>query len=285
MAQQFKFDTLNTSFVSLAALLRYLRQNNFIGRMHVVLDQYEADIFLYGADAPSVWESDHSAGRESQGEAAMQRLLVRSREPGGVITLFEGPISAPTTPVAEIETPDETAAEAPVEKPVEAPVEIAQVASVETSPVGSEPEEWISEATEPAESNEPPALADVIAASAQVIAAVERAIDSPTINFDELFYLARVEIGDDYPFLDPTVGGFEYAQGKVNLEARPAPGTFAQGVTESLKRVVNRVAPGKEESSFRERVAVELALAVRELPNGLGPFMNLLDKIAGTRVV
>ncbi|HEY6805854.1 MAG TPA: hypothetical protein VI306_19900 [Pyrinomonadaceae bacterium] len=274
MAQQFKFDTLNTSFVSLAALLRHLRQNNFVGRMHVVLDQYEADIFLYGADSPSVWESDHSAGRESQGEAAMQRLLVRSRQPGGVIALFEGPITATTTPVADVEAPVATPVEAPVEKSAEAPEEAPSI--------GSEPEKWLNETTEP---NQPPDLADVIAASAEVIAAVERAIDGPAIKFDELFYLARVEIGDDYPFLDPTVGGFEYAQGKVNLDARPAPGTFAQGVSESLKRVVNRVAPGKEETSFRERVAVELALAAGKLPNGLGPFMNQLDKIAGTRVV
>jgi hypothetical protein len=198
----------------------------------------------------------------------MQRLLVRSREPGGVITLFEGSISATTTAVAEVEA-------AVVEAPgVETPVE--------TAAVGSEPEQWPNETTE---SVVQPELSEVIAASAEVIAAVERAVESPGIKFDELFYLARVEIGDDYPFLDPTVGGFEYAQGKVNLEAKPAPGTFAQGVTESLKRVVNRVALSKEESSFRERVAVELALAVRQLPNGLGPFMNQLDKIAGTRVV
>jgi hypothetical protein len=273
MAQQFKFDTLNTSFVSLPALLRHLRQTNFIGRMHVVLDQYEADIFLYGADSPSVWESDHAAGRESQGEAAMQRLLVRSREPGGVITLFEGAITS-SEPVAEVEAHVETAEIAPVET--------AEIAPLETAAPGSEPEQWLNEAPE---STGPSDLAEVIAASAEVIAAVERAIDSPTTNFDELFYLARVEIGDDYPFLDPTVGGFEYAQGKVTLEAKPAPGTFAQGVSESLKRVVNRVASGKEEASFRERVAMELALAMRQLPNGLGPFMNHLDKIAGMRVV
>jgi len=254
MAEPLKLETLDTSFVNLAALIRHLRENNFIGRMHVALDQYEADIFLYGADNPSVWENDHSAGRESQGEAAMQRLLVRAREPGGLITLFEG---SPT---------DST------------PAHVAPPASD-----GMEPEAWQTAST--AEALNEPDLSNLIVASGEVVAAVERAVESSGLNFQELFYLARVEVGDDYPFLDPTVGGFEYAAAKVKLESTPAPSTYTQGVAETLKRVVNRVAPTKEESGFRERVAVELAMAVRRLPDGLALFMAQLDRIAGTRVL
>ena len=253
MPDTFKFDTLNTSFVNLASLIRHLRETNFIGRMHVALDQYEADVFLYGTDNPSVWENDHSAGRESQGEAAMQRLLVRAREPGGVITLFEGSI-ADSTPAPEAVPANE----------------------------GIEPVAWQS-AVIAVESE--PDLSNLVVVSGEVVAAVERAVESSGLKFQELFYLARVEIGDDYPFLDPTVGGFEYSDSKVNLEAKPAPTTYTQGVTEALKRVVNRVAPTKEEFGFRERVAVELAMAVRQLPDGLGLFMAQLDRIAGTRVI
>ena len=124
-----------------------------------------------------------------------------------------------------------------------------------------------------------------MAASSEVISAVERSVETAGVSFEELFYLARVEIGDDYPFLDPTVGGFDYTNSKVNLQTTITPSTYVQGVTESLKRVVNRVAPTKEEASFRERVAVELAMAVRQLPNGLDLFMTQLDRIAGTRVI
>ena len=67
MAEPLKFDSLNTSYVNLAAFIRHLRESNFTGRLHVALDQYEADVFLYGKDAPSVWENDHAASRESQG--------------------------------------------------------------------------------------------------------------------------------------------------------------------------------------------------------------------------
>ena len=110
-------------------------------------------------------------------------------------------------------------------------------------------------------------------------------VESAGVSFAELFYLARVDIGDDYPFLDPAVGGFEYTKSTVNLQTKLAPSTYVQGVTESLKRVVNRVAPTKEEASFRERVAIELAMAVGHLPDGLDLFMAQLDRIAGTRVI
>src|SRR5262245_25665563 len=89
MESQLKLDTLDTSYVSLAALIRHLRERQFRGRLHVQLDGYEADVFLYGAEAPSVWERELSSGRESQGDEAQQRLLVRAREPGGQITMYE----------------------------------------------------------------------------------------------------------------------------------------------------------------------------------------------------
>src|ERR1044072_57416 len=102
MPEPFKFDSLNTSYVSLASLLRYLREQDFRGRLHVALDQYEVDVFLYGSEAPSVWENDLAAGRESQGEAAMQRLMVRSREAGGVITVYEESANPPEVAVAQV---------------------------------------------------------------------------------------------------------------------------------------------------------------------------------------
>src|SRR6266436_812145 len=84
-----KFETLDTSYVNLAALIQYLRARNFTGRLRVALDEYEADVFMYGSSAPSVWESNRASGLEAQGEAAMERLMVRAREPGGVITVYE----------------------------------------------------------------------------------------------------------------------------------------------------------------------------------------------------
>ena len=89
MPERFKFETLNTSFVNLAALIRYLREQGFQGSVKVQIDQYEAGVGLAGSQAPQFWENDHATGRMAHGGEAMQRVLVRAREPGGVITVDE----------------------------------------------------------------------------------------------------------------------------------------------------------------------------------------------------
>jgi hypothetical protein len=248
MSESLKLETLNTSYVNLAALIRYLREKEFTGRLHIVLDQYEADVTIYGSSEPSAWENDHAAGRESQGEAALQRLLVRAREPGGVITIWKDPVETTSSSAANVS---------------------AQVPVGSSSDVGRE-----SVAGERS--------SDVVAASAEVINSVRRAVESMGVSFTEHFRFARIDIGDDYPFLDPTVGGFDYEDSKVNLQAVPGDSVYIQGITEALKRVVDRVARDQGGDQIREAVARELTTAAS---NGLGQFARQLDRIAGTRIV
>src|SRR5437764_12942808 len=82
-------ENLATAYVNLAALLRYLQGREFAGRVHVELDEYEADIFLNVGEQPRVRERDHATGRQAEGEDALQRLLVRAREPGGLVSVYE----------------------------------------------------------------------------------------------------------------------------------------------------------------------------------------------------
>ena len=250
MAEPFKFDTLDTSYVSLVALIRYLRANQFTGRLHVALEQYESDVFLYGAEPPSVWENDHAAGRESRGEEALQRLLVRAREPGGIITVYQG-----------------------AQEP-EAVVPHASAASASEVPIVDN--ETVGEGSE---------LSNAVAVSTEVINAVERAVVSAGISFADQLHHARIDVGDDYVFLDPTVGGFEYTDSKVTLQTMPSVSVYVQGIVEVLKRVVDRVSDRQGETYIRERVAVELAMAARRVPDALEQFSAQLDRIAGTRVL
>jgi hypothetical protein len=254
MAERFKFDTLNTSYVNLASLIRYFRENNFTGRLHIVLDQYEADVFLYGSATPSVSENDHAAGRESKGEEALQRLLVRAREPGGEISVYEGPIETPAPVPANSELTEHSES-----------VSLGELAD----------ESWQTE----------PDLTQLIEISSEIINAVARAVNTAGVSFSDQFYSARIDIGDDYPMLDPTVGGFDYTGNTVELQGNVNHTAYAQGLTEALKRVVNRVSQTRGGASFRERVAVELAIVSRRLSNKLGPFGTQLNMIAGTRVL
>jgi hypothetical protein len=71
MESSSKFETLDTSYVSLPALIRHLRERQFTGRLHVSLDKYEADVFLRGSSPPDVREKDYLSAREGEGDDVM----------------------------------------------------------------------------------------------------------------------------------------------------------------------------------------------------------------------
>ena len=252
MEETIKFETLDTDFVSLARLIRYLQPREFSGRLHVVLDQYEADMFLYPGAPPSVWERDRATGRDAQGDAALQRLLVRSQEPGGLITIHK-------------RTAEKLAAEELEDAVVETSEDIAGETQTATEP----PVDW----------------EHLISASNELIAAVERAVQTTGEDFSEHFHAARVELGDDYPFIDPTLGEFEYKPNAISIRQHPAVNVYVNSLAAGLGRVVTRIAAGEDSARFRERVAAELAIAARKHPDALAEFTPHLDRIAGTRVL
>ena len=58
------YENLDTSFVNLWALLRHLSQRAFVGRVHVEMADYSADVFLTGSNTPLVHEVDRAAGSD-----------------------------------------------------------------------------------------------------------------------------------------------------------------------------------------------------------------------------
>jgi hypothetical protein len=251
-----RFDHLNTSYVSLAALIRFLREQKFAGSIHVLLAEYEAEVKLDAEGVASVTETDRATGIASQSEGAMERLLVHAREPGGAITLYE------SQPASEAKHPDETTP--------------AAGQSIFLGPPGFTP------SAAPAPDVD---WDELLEAAGQVIGAIEHAVEFVGGGFEAGFRAARIELGDDYPFLDPTTHALDYANKAVTVSDLPGSRVFITGLTECLRRIVNKLAIGKERKRFRESVAVELAVAARMRPNALGEFTAHLDRIAGTRVL
>jgi hypothetical protein len=252
MEETIKLDTLDTDFVSLARLIRFLQAREFSGRLHVELDQYEAEVFLHPGAQPSVWELDRATGRDAQGDAALQRLLVRSQEPGGRITIHKR--SAEKLVAEELE---------------DAVVETSEDLAGESQPPPAPVIDW----------------EHLTSASNDLIAAVERAVQTTGKDFSEHFHAARVELGDDYPFIDPTLGDFDYKPNAIKIRQHPSVSVFVNSVAAGLGRVVTRIAAGEDTARFRERVAAELALAARKHPDALAEFTPHLDRIAGARVL
>jgi hypothetical protein len=80
---------LDTSFVNLSALVKYLRRRQFVGCVKIQLNGYQAEIHLKEDNQLSVREHDKISGRIADGEEAFQRLLIRAREPGGSINVYQ----------------------------------------------------------------------------------------------------------------------------------------------------------------------------------------------------
>ena len=137
---------------------------------------------------------------------------------------------------------------------------------------------------EPTDQNEVIAMTKV---SGELIGAVERAVYGAGVDFADLLRSARVELADDYPFLDPTSNEFQYANAVVTLKDEPSPSAYVAGLSELLRRVVNKVAEGDRARRMRERVAVELAIVARKQGDALerSGFHEHLDRIVGTKVI
>src|ERR1041385_5960477 len=92
------YQNLDTEFVNLWSLLRKLTQQAFIGRVHVELPDYSADVFLDGSSTPLVREIDRAANTETIEQGLLHRVVLRTRETPGVINVFAADDEATTQP-------------------------------------------------------------------------------------------------------------------------------------------------------------------------------------------
>lgn len=274
------YENLDTSFVNLWALLRYLSQRSFLGRVHVELEDYSADVFLDGSEMPLVHEVDRQAGTDVVEEAALHRLVLRVRESPGSITVFEG-LDESVAPIADLV--------AVPHAPAPSAVELQDVTSESWRSDSGKDEDagtiWANDAA-----NQRPAAAaewnETMRISAELIGAVDRGASSLGADFAALFRDARISLADDYSFLDPMTG-LRYEDSQLQANGVTPPAGYVTGVTEALTRVVTRLASGEKERRTRERFALELARVARKNGDALARsgFAEQLDRIAGTKVI
>jgi hypothetical protein len=266
------YQDLDTSFVNLWGLLRYLSQRSFVGRVHVELTDYSADVFLDGSETPLVHEIDRAAGTDVVEEAALHRLVLRVRESAGKISVHEGAAEAVAPQLhPSAKSHDNLAAATP-----EAIVSDAR-----------DDDDSATETTLLQESTPTADAAQTIILGGELIAAVEHAATAQGANFAELFQQSRVALGDDYTFLDPMNTSMRYQNSSLSIQGGTIPQGFVAGMSEALRRVVDRFATGDRARGTRERVALELARVARKNGNAIATsgFKEQLDRIAGTKVL
>jgi len=288
------YENLDTTFVNLWSLLRSLSQKEFVGRVHVELQDYSADIFMTGSSTPLVHEIDRAAGTDTLEEAALHRVVLRTRETPGRISVFEGADEAVAVDadVSSAETASSVAASAtPSINQAEANAEHVEIEESTTMPVISDAADLFESHAELSEDIYPtgsykdwPAI---LSTTGELIGAVERAVTASGENFNLLLTQIRLELADDYSFLDPIVKAFEYENGVATLKQEMPVSIFVAALSETLRRIVNRVAVGDRARRVRERVALGMLPVARMRTDVLdrSGFQSQLDRIAGTRVM
>ena len=320
------YQNLDTTFVNIWSLLRSLTERGFTGRVRVELPDYSADVFMNGSGTPMVREIDRAAGTEILEEGALHRLVLRARETPGTITVFEGAHEAEASKtVAKEETTAQAVSGysgvPSASKRHEAETESQQAGGPRTqddatkkpiaidivedeSTIVAEDKRPAPQPSQRSDSFQLPGRSDVLtedlyptdsyhdwpsilAASGELIAAVERAVNAAGENFGNLFNRVRLQLADDYSFLDPMSRAFDYANGVASLKVEIPVSVYASGLSEALRRSVDRVAVGDRARRIRERVALEMLPAARKRADVLerSGFQSQLDRIAGTRVI
>ena len=279
------YENLDTSFVNLWALLRYLSQRSFLGRVHVELENYSADVFLNGSETPLVHEIDREAGTDVVEQAALHRLVLRVRESSGSITVYEGSEESIVVQSASAQPPPQPSAESTAAPEPEA----ATPESMRSSAGRDDEAETVAAAS--AANTQTAAAAgegsDTLRVSGELIGAVERAASSLGVDFASLFREARISLADDYTFLDPMTDQLRYENSAVAMNGASLPEGYVAGLSEALRRVVDQLATGERARRTRERIALELARVARKNSEALARsgFKEQLDRIAGTPVL
>lgn len=310
------YENLDTSFVNLSGLVRYLRRRQFVGRVRIELSSYEADIVLEDGNTIQVREHDKIAGRIAEGEEALQRLLIRAREPGGIIHVYQitgngsaPKIEKPTTPLPGEPKPVQKEAVKEVVK--ETVVEITKVSRPQPVPNGSAvkpvkaaaapkpapslvnrpnfPFELKNSVEEKARSSKTKVSVEdwqtLMNLTAELLGTIDRSLSVAKLDFKAAFSKSCSEIATDYPFLNPSTGNFTYlGAGKIRMKEQVNAKLFAAGITEALRRILEKLgANPKFAEVYRATVQKILALINQRKPLYEKFFFTpQLQKILGT---
>ncbi len=274
-------ENLDTSFVNLSALIRYLRRRNFVGKVNVQLNNYEAEIILDEGNQLKVREHDRLAGRVAEGDAALQRLLVRSREAGGTINVFQfteesefaeaeipsaiaqagtngnglskisaTPITMPSKPL-EIEVAKEADKQLRASKTLSLPnfpFNLSNSVEQKAKQNGASPQDWQT----------------ILQLTSELLWTFDTNLAEANLNFSAAIRKAQSEISTDYPFFDPNDGIFIYQNGKVTMQEQVSGKLYVAGLNEILRRMLDKLGSNPKFAETYRQTTQRLITLIRQ---------------------
>ncbi|MGC2238963.1 MAG: hypothetical protein WA584_22605 [Pyrinomonadaceae bacterium] len=242
-------ENLDTSFVNLQALIRYLRRRGFAGKIHVGMSGYEANIYLNEANQLKAVEHDQIAGRIAEGEDALQRILIRSREPGGIVNVYQE--------IEETEAVAAPQAQITVENLPKAPtIQNIKPISVQLPKPQSPPLEFTNNVEDKArQTNLSPGdwqmLLNLIG---ELLGTIDKTLAQANLDFAAAFQKARGEISTDYPFLSPASNNFRYDNGKITMSEQVSAKLFTASIMEILQKMLEKLGANPKFSALCNEV-------------------------------
>jgi hypothetical protein len=247
-------ENLDTSFVNLSALVRYLRRRQFVGKVRIELSGYEADVYLCKGNQLRAREYDRITGRISEGEEALQRILIRAREAGGTVNVYQEVAEKNEAPKLPAKNEDR-----PAPKPVQ---EIKPVTVLAQQPTNGKPKGAItSDITKPktALPDFPFELSNKVENKArqaklsptdwqtlldllsELLETIDKTLAAANLDFTAALSKARAQVSSDYPFLNPESDIFVYKNGKIAMREQTSPKLFVASIVEILQRILDKL--------------------------------------------
>lgn len=253
-------ENLDTSFVNLQALIRYLRRRGFAGKIHVGMSGYEANIYLNEANQLKAVEHDQIAGRIAEGEDALQRILIRSREPGGIVNVYQEieeteVIAAPQIAVENLPKEPTIQNIKPVSvqlpKPQTPTLEFTNNVEDKARQTNLSPDDWQT----------------FLNLTGELLGAIDKTLAQANLDFTAAFQKARGEISTDYPFLSPASDVFRYGSGKIEMSEQVSAKLFTASIMEILQKMLEKLGANPKFAALCNEVKQKInALAQHRKP-------------------
>ena len=234
MKKQPIHQNLNTSFVNVGALVRYLRSLQFVGSIRIELASYEAEIIFTESNTVRAREYDHIAGRISHGEHALQRILIRAKEPHGRIHVYKA-VDGYTGRDDGSVFVDKAIMSGAREMAVSVGGTVVQAGK-----------EYILTGRDGAN-------ALVLAALSELLRIIDESLAVGNLSFSEAFQLACESIAAEFPFLRERKGALAYKNGEIMLGAEADAELISAAVFAALRRIFQHL---RSEAKYNEMLRI-----------------------------
>lgn len=271
-------ENLDTSFINLSALVKYLRRKRFAGSIRLELGDYAAEIRFDETGDLTARENDRAGGRGGEGEEALQRILIRARQPGGIVNVYrhltenssvfqeqeKSPVEENFTSVERKQTISHVE-----EKSFQPPVNViaSSTGQITAKPNSASPLPF--QLTNNVETRAkqgvlaPQDWQTLLDLTGELLGTIDRRLAEEGLNFKTAFLKASAEIVQDYPFLHRGKGIIDYNQGKIMMNEQVSATVFTGGIMEILRRIMERLGANPNFSEIYRRTAQDILALIR----------------------